>query len=75
MQLEPLYLEKASSSENWDVARDYYVTQCIECGLCSYVCPSKRPLAEYIRYGKRTVMAQDRAAAEQAKAEQAKEEK
>ncbi len=69
MQLEPLYLEKASSSENWDVARDYHITQCIECGLCSYVCPSKRHLTEYIRYGKRTVMAQDRAAAEKAKEE------
>ena len=52
MQLEPLYLEKASSSENWDVARDYYVTQCIECGLCSYVCPAKRALVTWIKKGK-----------------------
>ncbi|MBI5286942.1 MAG: electron transport complex subunit RsxC [Deltaproteobacteria bacterium] len=25
---------------------------CIECGCCSYVCPSKRPLVQWIRVGK-----------------------
>jgi electron transport complex protein RnfC len=25
---------------------------CIECGCCSYVCPSKRPLLEWIRVAK-----------------------
>lgn len=25
---------------------------CIECGCCAYVCPSKRPLVEWIRVGK-----------------------
>lgn len=63
MQLEPNYLAAASKAENWTVADSYHVTTCIECGSCSYVCPAKRPLTEYIRYGKRTVMAQQRAAA------------
>ena len=25
---------------------------CIECGCCSFVCPSKRPLVQWIRFGK-----------------------
>ena len=66
MQLEPLYLASASKAENWDLAKEYYVTQCVECGACSYVCPSHRPLTEYIRYGKRTVMAMQRAEAAKA---------
>jgi electron transport complex protein RnfC len=27
-------------------------TSCIECGCCSFVCPAKRPLVEWIRVGK-----------------------
>jgi electron transport complex protein RnfC len=27
-------------------------TSCMECGCCSFVCPSKRPLVEWIRVGK-----------------------
>ena len=28
---------------------------CIECGSCSYTCPSSRPLLDYIRLGKAEV--------------------
>jgi len=31
------------------------VMDCIECGICSYTCPSNRPLLDYIRLGKTTV--------------------
>ena len=30
----------------------FRIFNCIECNLCSYVCPSKIPLAEYIKMGK-----------------------
>lgn len=32
--------------------RDWGGASCIECGCCSYVCPSKRPLLQWIRVGK-----------------------
>ncbi len=32
--------------------RDWEGLSCIECGCCSYVCPSKRPLLQWIRIGK-----------------------
>ncbi len=34
---------------------------CIECGCCSYVCPSKRPLLQWIRLGKLKVREEARA--------------
>ena len=30
----------------------YKIFNCIECNLCSYVCPSKIPLAQFIKEGK-----------------------
>ena len=35
--------------------KDWMGLSCIECGCCSFVCPSKRPLVEWIRVGKVTV--------------------
>jgi len=34
---------------------------CIECGCCSYVCPSHIPLVQYYRFAKSEIIAQDRA--------------
>ena len=31
-------------------AEEYYVFDCIECGCCTYVCPSRRPIVQQIRY-------------------------
>ena len=32
--------------------KDWDGVSCIECGCCSYVCPAKRPLLQWIRLGK-----------------------
>ena len=32
--------------------KEYNLLECIECGSCQFVCPSKRPLTEGIRIGK-----------------------
>ena len=32
------------------------ITDCMECGACAYTCPAKRPLLDYIRLGKTTVI-------------------
>jgi electron transport complex protein RnfC len=37
------------------------VLDCIECGVCTYVCPAKRPIVQWIRIGKGAVL-KDRAA-------------
>ena len=37
---------------------NFKIFNCIECNLCSYVCPSKIPLAEYIKQGKKKLTAE-----------------
>jgi Na+-translocating ferredoxin:NAD+ oxidoreductase subunit C len=56
MGLQPYLLEKLSSKENFGACEAEAVTDCIECGSCSYTCPAARPLLDYIRHGKINVM-------------------
>lgn len=56
MGLEPYLLMNLAVHKTWDEAEENYVVDCIECGSCSYTCPSNRPLLDYIRMGKGTVM-------------------
>jgi electron transport complex protein RnfC len=39
-------------NDQLEKAADYKLFDCIECGACSYVCPSHIPLVHYFRYGK-----------------------
>ena len=56
MGLEPSLLMNLSEYKIWDDAEKNYIVDCIECGSCSYTCPANRPLLDYIRLGKSTVM-------------------
>ena len=69
MGLEPYLLSTYGRLRMWSDAEDHAVVDCIECGCCSYSCPSRRPLLDFIRQAKQTVMAEIRArnAAKQAK--------
>ncbi|MBO4710585.1 electron transport complex subunit RsxC [bacterium] len=55
MGLEPFLYEKLSERGRWDDLDALNVTDCIECGCCSYTCPSARPLLDYIRLAKANV--------------------
>ncbi len=35
-----------------DVAESYYMSACIECGCCSYICPANIDLSGFIKPGK-----------------------
>lgn len=52
MGLEPYLLCKISRFGYFDRLEAERVTDCIECGCCSYTCPSNLPLLDYIRLGK-----------------------
>jgi len=52
MGLNPTLLMTAVEFENWEMAEANDIVDCIECGSCSYTCPSNRPLLDYIRMGK-----------------------
>lgn len=56
MGLEPYLLSTCAAASMWDKLEDEDVTSCIECGSCQFTCPSNRPLLDYIRLGKSTVM-------------------
>ena len=56
MGLEPSLLMNVTERKIWEEAEKNDVTSCIECGSCSYICPANRPLFDYIRFGKMTVM-------------------
>lgn len=61
MGLAPYLLATQGELALWDDMEQEQVANCIECGCCTFTCPSNRPLLDYIRYGKQTVMANIRA--------------
>ena len=40
----------------FNLAKEYKLEECIECGVCAYICPSKIPLLEMIQNGKRAFL-------------------
>jgi len=56
MGLEPWMLAASAERGMFDRVEKGKVTDCIECGSCAFTCPAKRPLLDYIRLGKSTVM-------------------
>lgn len=52
MGLEPYLLSTTCRLGLVDEAAALALDTCIQCGCCSYVCPSARPLLDYIRIGK-----------------------
>jgi len=55
MGLEPYLLMTLSEKGLFERMEQDKVLDCIECGSCSYTCPSSRPLLDYIRLGKAEV--------------------
>ena len=55
MGLEPYLLMTLSEKSLFERSETEKVLDCIECGSCSYTCPSARPLLDYIRLGKAEV--------------------
>ena len=56
MGLEPWLISVLSEKAMWEKSEKEKITDCMECGACSYTCPAKRPLLDYIRLGKSTVI-------------------
>jgi electron transport complex protein RnfC len=52
MNLEPFLLMSLSAAGHVERAGSNKIADCMECGSCSYICPARRPLLDYIRLGK-----------------------
>ena len=55
MGLMPSEISKAIAKDRLDLAESYGVMDCIECGLCSYICPANRNLVQAIQYAKQRI--------------------
>jgi electron transport complex protein RnfC len=60
INLEPYMLMTLSEKGLFEQAGKERITDCMECGSCSYICPAGRPLLDYIRLGKSTVIKMSR---------------
>lgn len=60
MGLEPYLLMTLAERAETDKLNELGTTYCIECGSCSYTCPSNRPLLDYIRLGKNFIRTQSK---------------
>ena len=56
LNLEPFLLMAISEKGFFERAEKERITDCMECGSCSFVCPANRPLLDYIRLGKSSVI-------------------
>ena len=56
MGLEPYLLYKMAKVALFEQLEGERVTDCIECGSCSFTCPARLPLLDYIRLGKTETM-------------------
>jgi Na+-translocating ferredoxin:NAD+ oxidoreductase subunit C len=56
LNLEPYLLMTLSEKGLFERAEKERITDCMECGSCSFACPAGRPLLDYIRLGKSTVI-------------------
>jgi electron transport complex protein RnfC len=61
LNLEPFLLMTLSEKSLFERAEKERITDCMECGSCSFTCPADRPLLDYIRLGKSSVINMARA--------------
>ncbi|MGC9171825.1 electron transport complex subunit RsxC [Caldisericum sp.] len=76
MGLMPVLIDHASRKNDLKTAETLHALDCIECGVCSYVCPAKRHLTENIKSVKQAIIKQRKIeAAKQAAFEKLKAQK
>lgn len=52
MGLEPCLISLAVANQDWELAKEYCVWDCIECGLCAYMCPANRNIVQQVKLAK-----------------------
>jgi electron transport complex protein RnfC len=50
--LSPTMIAQAIAKEKFDLAEELGIMDCIECGLCAYLCPARRGIVEAIKIAK-----------------------
>ena len=52
MGLQPAMLSLLGEKGRFEEMKEYDLMNCFECGTCSYVCPSKRPIVQWVKLAK-----------------------
>jgi len=55
VNLQPGLIARYAEYGLFDRCEDLAVENCIECGLCAYVCTSRRPLIQFLRLAKKEI--------------------
>ncbi len=55
MRLMPSMLSVLAEKGFYEESKEYDLFDCFECGSCTYVCPSKRPIVQFVRLAKSQV--------------------
>jgi len=58
-RLDPCMLSRYAEFARYDRCRSANIDSCMECGLCGYVCISRRPVLHYIRLAKHKLALED----------------
>ena len=69
-RLSPVLMVRSMAADDYSEAKRYGLMDCVECGTCSYVCPSQIRLVQRFKVGKAIV--REQMAKEKAKAEKEK---
>ncbi len=56
VNLTPNMIMANAKNDRIDAAKSFNALDCFECGCCAFVCPSKIPLVQYIKYAKAEIM-------------------
>ena len=59
MYLNPSILGQLARSGHYEQMRGLHLMDCMECGSCSYVCPSNIPLVQRFRVAKGLLREED----------------
>lgn len=57
MFLYPNYIGMYAETGRYNLAAEWGAMDCFECGVCVYVCPSNRPIVQFVRETKRQIAA------------------
>jgi electron transport complex protein RnfC len=49
MGLQPFMLGIIAEQRLYPMAKEYNIDTCFECGSCTYICPSRRPMVQFIK--------------------------
>ena len=60
MRLLVSTLSKVCENERYDLAEENHVMNCLECGICTYICPAGRPNVQHFRRAKAEIKAAKR---------------